>query len=113
MNCGTVLSRKLSGISTTFIFLLLLANASSARATYRGTNGRIAFTAHTTGTWPLYTMNPDGIAVFQVTNLPATENLSWFPDYSPDGKRIVFCHDMTGAVELYVINVDGTGLVQI
>jgi Tol biopolymer transport system component len=45
--------------------------------------------------------------------LHSTENLAWFPDYSPDGTRIVFCHDMTGAVELYVINVDGTGLTQI
>ena len=67
----------------------------------------------TTGTWQLYTMNPDGGDVFQVTNLPPSDNLAWFPDYSPDGTRIVFCHDMTGAIELYVINVDGTGLTQL
>jgi len=58
-------------------------------------------------------MNPDGSDVFQVTNLPPTENAAWFPDYSPDGKRIVFCHDMTGAIELYVINVDGSGLTRL
>lgn len=113
MNCRFVSCRKLSGISATLIFLFVLTTTSVARATYRGMNGRIAFTAHTTGTWQLYTMNPDGSDVFQVTNLPPTENLSWFPDYSPDGKRIVFCHDMTGATELYVINVDGSGLVRI
>lgn len=58
-------------------------------------------------------MNPDGSDLFQITNLPSTENLAWFQDYSPDGRRLVFCHDMTGATELYVINVDGSGLQQI
>jgi Tol biopolymer transport system component len=113
MNSRLALNRKLSHVRAALILLFVLASTSVARATYKGANGRIAFTAHTTGTWQLYTMNRDGSDVFQVTNLPPTDNLSWFPDYSPDGKRIVFCHDMTGAIELYVINVDGTGLIQV
>src|SRR5215471_8198029 len=112
MNCKVALRRNLV-VASTLILALALLLASPAWATYAGQNGRIAFTAMTTGTWQLYTMNPDGSNVFQVTSLPPTDNLAWFPDYSPDGKRIVFCHDMTGAIELYVINVDGTGLTQL
>ena len=94
------------------IFLLL---HSQAWATYPGQNGRIAFVGNFSGTWQVYTINPDGSDLFQVTNLPATELSpdSWFPNYSPDGQQIAFSHDMTGAVELYVINVDSTGLAQI
>jgi len=113
MSCSFAVSRELARTRIFFAFLLMLFPAALCHATYKGVNGRIAFPANTTGTWQLYTMNPDGSDVFRVTDLPPTENFSWFPDFSPDGKRIVFCHDMTGAVELYVINVDGTGLTQI
>jgi Tol biopolymer transport system component len=102
-----------SWFATLGVMMMVLLAASSAWATYPGQNGRIAFTAHFTGTWQLYTMNPDGGDVVQVTTLPSTENPAWFQDYSPDGKRLVFCHDMTGSLELYVINADGTGLKQI
>jgi TolB protein len=93
--------------------LLVLMICSAAWATYPGKNGRIAFVAKFTGTWQLYTVNADGTALFQVTNLPPTDFFFWSPDYSPDGRRIVFSHDMSGAPELYVINVDGTGLAQL
>ncbi len=93
------------------VFTLLIVNAASA--TYPGQNGRIAFVAHFTGTWQLYSVKPDGSDLFQITNLPPTEFPFWFPDYSPDGKQLVFCHDMSGAVELYTINTDGSGLTQV
>jgi len=99
--------RSLVGILAALMF------ANSTWGTYLAENGRIAFSAKFTGTWQLFTLNPDGTELFQVTNLPPTENPFWFPDYSPDGRQLVFCHDMTGAVELYVINVDGTGLRQV
>jgi Tol biopolymer transport system component len=111
MNYPSALRHSLSVAATVLSALILLS--SPASATYPGQNGRIAFTAIATGTWQLYTMNPDGSDVFQVTNLVPSDNPFWFPDYSPDGQRIVFCHDMTGALELYLINVDGTGLTQL
>jgi len=94
---------------------IVLLVGSPAWATYPGQNGRIAFVGNFTGTWQLYTVNPDGSDLFQVTDLPATELFpaDWFPNYSPDGQRIAFSHDVTGALELYVINVDGTGLTQL
>src|SRR6516164_6393556 len=93
--------------------LTLILFSALASATFAGKNGRITFVADLSGTFQLYTINPDGSGLFQVTSLPTTSNSTWFPDYSPDGKQIVFCHDMTGSLELYVINGDGTGLKQI
>ena len=99
-----ILSSCLMAGLTLFLFSV------PASATFGGKNGRITFVADLTASFQLYTINPDGSDLFQVTNLPPTSNSTWFPDYSPDGKQIVFCHDMTGSLELYVINADGTGL---
>lgn len=96
------------------VTVLALLNTPSAWAAFPGKNGRIAFLSDKTGSFQIYTMNPDGSDLFQVTDLPpAIDGLAWLPDYSPDGRRIAFAHDMTGALELYVINADGTGLRQV
>lgn len=112
MNLSLTVKRNLLAAATTIAALVVLF-AAPAWATYPGQNGRIAFVANLSGTFQLYTINPDGSDMLQLTNLPPTDFPLWLPDYSPDGRRIVFCHDMTGAVELYVINADGTGLTQL
>src|SRR5258705_6750571 len=73
--------RSLVGILAALMF------ANSTLGTYLAENGRIAFSAKFTGTWQLFPLNPDGTELFQVTNLPPTENPFWFPDYSPDGRQ--------------------------
>jgi Tol biopolymer transport system component len=102
-------------VNAPFVLLILLLNAIFGLAADPGRNGRIAFVANPTGTNQIYTINPDGTDLFQVTNLPlASDNgFALYGDFSPDGQRIVFPHDMSGALELYVINADGTGLMQI
>jgi Tol biopolymer transport system component len=106
-----------SAVVTALIFVLtMLFTAGSASATFSGKNGRIAFVANRNGSWQLYTMNPDGSDIVQITNLPATDFDSWFPAFSPDGRRIVFCRDRPdapNASDLYVINADGTGLTRL
>ena len=104
------LTRALAGsILLLAIFLLVCPDAS---ATYRGKNGRVVFVSNLGGTNQLYTMNPDGSDMVQITNLPPTPDV-FTPDFSPDGKRIVFSSDFTGNFELYVVNSDGTGLAQL
>jgi len=96
-----------------FVLASVLLNSPFASGADPGKNGRIAFVANLTGTRQLYTINPDGTDLFQVTNLsPANDPLAFGLDYSPNSQQIVFNHDMTGALELYVINADGTGLKQ-
>jgi Tol biopolymer transport system component len=99
--------------STMLAAFVLLFSVATAHGTYAGKNGRIAFVSNLSGTYQLYTINPDGSDMRQITNLPTTGNSLWTPDYSPDGRQIVFSHDMTGALEMYVINADGTGLTQV
>jgi Tol biopolymer transport system component len=113
MNRLRFITRHLATVA--WIAAIVFLISAPARATYPGKNGRIVFVGNFTGIWQLFTINPDGTDLFQVTNLPQTDLFpsDWFPDFSPDGQRVVFSHDLTGATELYVINVDGTGLTQV
>lgn len=100
--------------NTLLALAITLFSGRHALAAHAGKNGRIAFFQNLTGTNQIYTVNPDGTDLFQVTNLPPSDDVfALWPDFSSDGKRILFSHDMTGALELYVINADGTGLMQI
>jgi TolB protein len=67
------------------------------------------------GTTQIFTMNPDGSAVTQLTDSPLEmkSNLSW----SPDGKRMIFLTQKGGLLNrsftTYVMNTDGTGITQL
>jgi TolB protein len=110
---------------TMLIGLALLIIASPAWATFPGKNGKIVFVGNQSGTWQLYTINPDGSGMDQITSLPPTNFELWLPTFSPDGRRILFAHDTaenpcapgvfpaTGCVDLYVINADGSGLTRL
>ena len=76
-----------------FVFVTLLVSlgavgATTARAADRGKNGKIAFFANLTGVAQIYTINPDGTDLFQVTYLPQASDpfLPYAPDFSPDGR---------------------------
>jgi Tol biopolymer transport system component len=99
--------------------LLAVSALTCAVAEPGATNsGRIAFVGDQSGSFQLYTMNPDGSEMVQITSLAATPFESWSPSFSPDGRRIAFCYgglDASGNLrtEIYVINVDGSGLTQL
>ena len=105
--------------STTLVSLLLLVVLAAAYATPAVVqNTRIAFVGNQSGSWQLYTVNPDGSGMTQVTNLDATDFDQWVPDFSPDGKQIVFCYGHgpssgNAQTEIYVMNADGSNLVQL
>lgn len=73
--------------------------------------GRIYFasTAHRTNP-DLYFKSPDGRAVTQLTNHPASDIM---PAVSPDGKRLAFASDRSGSWDLYVMSTAGGQAVQI
>ncbi|HXJ90136.1 MAG TPA: hypothetical protein VMS18_25220 [Candidatus Binatia bacterium] len=111
---NTVKELRLCMLGIVHLLLVVVMTSSLSLAADLGKNGKIAFQASYTGTMQIYTVNPDGTDMFQVTNLPLTTNIfALWPDFSPDGKQIVFAHDMTGALELYVVNSDGTDLTQV
>jgi TolB protein len=84
--------------------MMLLGN-NPAHATFPGKNGRIAFVLGP----DIYTMNPDGSDVRQLTNVGPDNSASW-PSWSADGKQIVFVEfpppDFNG--QLWIMNADGS-----
>ena len=99
-------------IPVLIVILTLLFGTATAYAT---DPGRIVFVSNASGSWQLYTIDPDGNDMAQVTDLAATDFELWFPGISQDGRQIVFSYgpvDDSGnpLPDLYVINVDGTGL---
>ena len=103
----------------TFVVVLSLV-AVPALATVSGENGRIAFVSDADGDADIYTMNPDGTGIVQVTNA-SDENgfpvLDDEPAWSPDGQSIAFTRTVTSldgeetvrTVAIWVMAADGSG----
>ena len=95
------------------IFVLLLTAVatitvfpSTAHATFPGKNGRIAFVQ----AGEIFSMNPDGGDMRQLTHLGPDLAASW-PSWSSDGKQIVFnegAADSGGVGEIWLMNSDGS-----
>jgi len=98
-NWFTVL-HKLGVLGTLVLAITLPANAS-----FPGKNGRIAFIVGP----DIYTMNPDGSDVKQLTNLGPDSSASW-ESWSPDGKQFVFneFHPPDFLGQLWLMNADGS-----
>jgi Tol biopolymer transport system component len=89
--------------------LTALAVAVSAQAAFRGGNGRIAF-AMGAGNVDVYSANPDGSGLKQLTTAPGWDGC---PAFSPDGKSIAFCSEQGGPSQIWVMNADGSGQRQV
>lgn len=101
-----------------YVGLALLIMVVPAWAGNTTQDSRIAFVGNQSGSFQLYTMNPDGSDMAQITNLAPTNFETWAPDFSADGRRLTFCYGPidssgNGFVEIYAMNVDGTGLKQL
>lgn len=84
--------------------MLLFASAWPMQATFPGKNGRIAFVIGP----DIYTMNPDGSDVRQLTNLDANNGAFW-ENWSSDGKQLVFSEYPTNSTgQLWLMNADGS-----
>src|SRR5215471_2534071 len=84
---------------------VFLACTLPAHATFPGKNGSIAFVVGP----DIYTMNPNGTDVKQLTNLGPDGSAFW-ESWSPDGRQIVFNEyrppDFLG--QLWLMNADGS-----
>jgi len=87
------------------IAAVLVANVLPAHATFPGKNGRIAFIQGP----DVYTMNPDGSDVRQLTSL-TNGNSSFWATWSADGRQIVFSEfpPPDGFGQLWMMNADGS-----
>src|SRR5215472_4559608 len=82
----------------------VLASTLPAHATFPGKNGRIAFVVGP----DIYTMNPNGTDIKQLTNLGPDANAFW-ESWSPDGRQIVFneYRPPDFVAQLWLMNADG------
>jgi TolB protein len=83
--------------------LALAASAGTARATFPGRTGEIAFPMGA-GSVNLYTANADGSALKQLTD---AKGFNGCPNYSPDGATVAFCSNRTGKYEIWAIDAAG------
>src|SRR5215813_8322332 len=98
-------NRTNSLVTILAIILAVPSLIGTAHATFPGKNGRIAFVQGP----DIFTMNPDGSDVRQLTASTADDIDTW-PNWSPDGKKLVFGHfaapDFFG--QLWLMNADGS-----
>jgi Tol biopolymer transport system component len=81
-----------------------LVLAAPAGATFPGSNGRIAFVQSSN----VYTMEPDGSGVRQLTSLPPG-SAAHFVAWSPSGRRLVFDMSPPGrSAQLWMMRADGS-----
>jgi Tol biopolymer transport system component len=99
--------RRLGRLSLLAVLALVasLVLGGPAQGTFPGPNGRIAFADF--GTGQLYSINPDGTGLRQLTHV-AAPGVADQPDWSPDGRRIAFSSDLSGEPRLYVMDRDGS-----
>lgn len=67
--------------------------------------GTLAFVSQRDGNADIYTMQPDGSELQNLSNHPANDTT---PAWSPDGSRIAFQSDRDGSQEIYIMNSDGS-----
>jgi TolB protein len=92
--------------------LAVVAAAAPSQATFRGQNGLLVFEAPVGANRQLFTIEPDGTGLRQVTHFSDSDGTD--AKWSKDSSRIVFTRnwDPGGAnekIELYTMNADGSG----
>jgi Tol biopolymer transport system component len=92
----------------------LVEQARPAQAAYPGANGKIAFESdrttgpgvnNPTGDSEIFTMNPNGTGVIQLTDNTADD---FDPSYSAKGDVILFSTNRDGNIEIYVMDTNPT-----
>ncbi len=94
------------GLTIVSIMCCLVAVVPPAEGAFSGENGKIAFARQPApgGTFDIFTMNPDGSGLTNITQNPAND---LDPYWSADGFRIVFRSNRDDNPEIYVMDEDG------
>jgi Tol biopolymer transport system component len=104
--------KKVSSLPVTLAAaVLVITSAGPARATFPGKNGRIAFA----GATDIFTMNPDGSDVQQLTSF-GPNGFAYAQSWSADGRQLVFAATASpsdAAIQLWVMNADGSAQHQL
>ena len=94
---------------------LVGASATSAPAQVAAPDGRIAFQSSEDGDCDIWTMNPDGSDLRNLTSEGETGD-GWSdvqPSWSPDGSQLAFVSNRFGSTDLFVMAADGSDITRI
>ena len=72
--------------------------------------GRIVFTSYRDGNFEIYVMDADGGNQENLTNHPAYD---YYPDWSPDGRKIAFASSRDGVRQIYIMDADGKNVIRL
>lgn len=97
-------SRRFRAVLALSLLVGATALASAARAAFPGSNGRIVFASNRNGNFDLFSVNPDGSGITQLTTSTADDVN---PDVSPDGTKIAFASMRDGNYEIYTMGING------
>lgn len=97
----------------TFTVEALDANGNRTTKTAQWTidTSRIAYASDASGTFDIYSMNPDGSNQQQLTADKTADDED--PAWSPDRKQIAFHSNRDGLYEIYIMNADGSGQTEL
>ena len=98
---------SLIAFSVTPIVVYMASIPPLAHGTFAGRNGKIVFTG---ASGDVFTMNPDGSDLNQLTFFSANAGATCCATWSPDGRQIVFGAQPNGTPvsQLWIMNSDGT-----
>jgi len=88
----------------------LLLLVGSAPAAFPGNNGKIAWSSARGGNFDVYSENPDGSGLAQLTTNTSSDV---DPAWSADGTRIAFTSTRTGNSDIFVMAENGTGQTRV
>jgi TolB protein len=104
------MKRLLTGTAVAAV-CAVAAFSGSARATYPGANGRIAFGMNVNGNTDVYSVLPNGQDLQRLTTDPGFDACA---AYSADGSRIGYCSgEGGGPVQVWTMNQDGSDKQQV
>ena len=107
MKSRTVNRTSLTALSLALVLVYMASVPPRAHGTFAGKNGKIVFTG---ASGDVFTMNPDGTAVTQLTSFASGGGSTCCAAWSPDGRQIVFgaAPNDASALQLWIMNGDGS-----
>jgi uncharacterized repeat protein (TIGR01451 family) len=85
-------------------------NQAAEQTTVKAANAKIAFISDRDGNTEIYSMNPDGT---DLTNLTRNAASDAYPYWSPDRTKIAFTSNRGGNSDIYAMNADGSAPTQL
>jgi Tol biopolymer transport system component len=99
--------------------LIIAVFAAPSTATFAGKNGRISFSRVVGNHVEIFSANPNGGHVHQLTTSKPRHAVSFISDWSPDGQTIAFDSDRTDIdgrkhpIQIYLMRADGANVTQL